>query len=129
MTEYLPPSMCWVCWDKDVPDGVSFSDFELAWTSFNIAAKKVKIPYCGFIGLKGKKRIHPTEKPIILYRWLLKEFAKKGFKILDTHGGSMSIAQACDIECFDLDICEIDKEYFDLGVKAFKEYKRQLTLF
>ncbi len=129
MTEHLPPRMCWVCWDKDTPKGVSFSDFELAWTSFNIAAKKVKIPYCGFIGLKGKKRIHPTEKPIMLYRWILKEFAEVGFKILDTHGGSHTNAIACDMEGYDLDILENDKCYFDKGVKAFDNYKQQLKLF
>jgi len=129
MTEHLPPSMCWICWDKDVPEGVSFSDFELAWTSFNIAAKKVKIPYCGFIGLKGKKRTHPTEKPIILYRWILKEFAKEGFKILDTHGGSHTHAIAADLEDFELDIIEIDTEYFNNGLNAFDLHKRQLRLF
>jgi site-specific DNA-methyltransferase (adenine-specific) len=129
MTEHLPPRMCWVSWDKDVSEGVSFSDFELAWTSFNIAAKKVKIPYCGFIGLKGKKRTHPTEKPIKLYRWTLLNFAEKGMKILDTHGGSMTHAIACDMEGFALDICEIDEEYFYSGLKAFDEYKQQLKLF
>jgi len=129
MTEHLPPRMCWVCWDKGVPEGISFSDFELAWTSFNIAAKKVKIPYCGSIGLKGKKRTHPTEKPIILYRWILKEFAKAGFKIIDTHGGSHTNAIACDMEGFDLDICEIDGNYFKSGLNAFDNYKMQTTLF
>jgi len=129
MTDYLKQSMCWVVWDKEVPTGVSFSDFELAWTSFNIAAKKVKLPYCGFIGLNGKKRIHPTEKPIILYRWLLKEFAKENYKILDTHGGSFTNAIACDKEKFDLDICEINKQYFDNGIKQYNEFKQQTTMF
>lgn len=73
-------------------------------------------------------RIHPTQKPIVLYRWLLQNYAKPGDNIIDTHGGSMSIAIACDMEGFDLDICEIDREYFDAGVKRFNEYKRQLTL-
>ena len=74
-------------------------------------------------------RIHPTEKPVQLYRWLLQNYAKPGQKILDTHGGSMSSAIACDMEGYDLDICEIDREYFEAGKKRFDNYKRQLVLF
>lgn len=129
MTEHLPPRMCWICWDKDVPEGVSFSDFELAWTSFNIAAKKVKIPYCGFIGLKGKKRTHPTEKPINLYKWLLKNYAKEGNTILDTHGGSMSIAIACWDMGFDLTCYELDTEYYNSAVERFENHIKQLAMF
>ncbi len=128
-TEFLEPSKGWIIWNKEVPEGVSYSDFEIAWSSFNIAAKQARIAYCGFIGLKGKKRIHPTEKPQMLYRWLLKTYANKGMKILDTHGGSMNHAIACEIEGFDLDICEIDKEYFEAGVNAFSLHKRQQRLF
>jgi site-specific DNA-methyltransferase (adenine-specific) len=73
--------------------------------------------------------IHPTQKPMHLYRWLLLNYAKQGDKILDTHGGSMTNAIACDMEGFDLDICEIDKEYFDNGLNSYNEYKRQLKLF
>jgi site-specific DNA-methyltransferase (adenine-specific) len=79
--------------------------------------------------LKGKKRIHPTEKPQTLYRWLLKTYATEGMKILDTHGGSMNSAIACEIEGFDLDICEIDSEYFQAGLDAFNMHKRQQRLF
>lgn len=124
----LPPSMGWICWDKAVPDGVSFSDFELAWTSFNQAAHKAVIAYCGFIGLEGK-RIHPTEKPIPLYKWVLKNYAKEGNKILDTHGGSMSIARACYDYGFELTLCEKDKDYFTGGVERFKKHISQQTLF
>ena len=76
-----------------------------------------------------EKRIHPTQKPVALYRWLLQNYAKEGDKIVDTHGGSGSIAIACDMEGFDLDIIEIDKEYFDDAKKRFDTYKLQLTLF
>ena len=80
--------------------------------------------------MKNKQeRIHPTEKPVALYRWLLKNYAKPGDRIIDTHGGSMSSAIACDMEGFHLDICEIDKDYFDAGVKRFNQYKSQLTIF
>lgn len=77
---------------------------------------------------KGGKR-HPTQKSIDLYRWCLKNYATPGMKILDTHGGSMTHAIACDLEGFDLDICEIDKEYFDAGVAAFNLHKSQKRLF
>ena len=74
-------------------------------------------------------RIHPTQKPELLYRKTLKKYAEPGTKILDTHGGSMSSAIACDMEGFDLDICEIDSEYFQKGVKRFQQYKSQKRLF
>ncbi|HSH52169.1 MAG TPA: DNA methyltransferase, partial [Bacteroidales bacterium] len=72
---------------------------------------------------------HPTQKPPQLYRWILQNYAKPGDKIIDTHGGSMSSAIACDIEGFDLDICEIDHDYFIAGKQRFEYHKRQLKLF
>lgn len=118
----LPPTRCIIVWDKIQP-WENFSQVEIAWTSFNSPAQIYK-----FDNRTGSK-IHPTQKPIDLYRWTIGKYAKQGDKILDTHGGSMSIAIACDKEGFDLDVCEIDKEYFDAGVKRYSEYKRQLTLF
>jgi site-specific DNA-methyltransferase (adenine-specific) len=117
----------WVFWDKGVPEGVSFADGELAWTSFDVVLRKAKIPYSGFNGTEGK--IHPTQKPVKLYEWLLMNYAKEGDKILDTHGGSQSSRIACYNLCFSLDIIELDKEYFDQGNKRFDEHKKQLTLF
>lgn len=128
-TEFLTPSMGWIVWDKNVPEGVSFSDFELAWSSFNIAGKKVRIDYCGFIGLNGQKRIHPTQKPPQLYKWLLDKYAKQGDKILDTHLGSGSIAIACHDYGFDLTACELDKEYFDKAIERVKNHVAQQKLF
>ena len=118
----LPPTRCVICWDKMQP-WENFSQWEMAWTSFDAPA-----PIYRFDNRTGDK-IHPTQKPVQLYRWLLQNYAKPGDNILDTHGGSMSTAIACVMEGFDLDICEIDKEYFDAGVKRFQEYKRQLKLF
>jgi len=112
-----------IFWDKLTPIGMSFSDGELAWTSFNKANRKYVL-----YNKKGVK-IHPTQKPILLYRWLLQKYAKKGDKILDTHGGSASIAIACNTEGFDLDICEIDTEYFEAGQKRYNEFKQQITMF
>lgn len=126
-TDYLPESRGWIYWDKKTGDN-NFSDGELAWTSF----KKRLMSYS--INSKadtrgGKDRFHPTQKPIRLYRWTLKNYAENGWKILDTNGGSMGIAIACDMEGFDLDICEIDNEYFEKGIQKYNEYKQQPTLF
>ena len=80
--------------------------------------------------MKNKqKRIHPNEKPVALYRWLLQNYAKKGDKILDTHLGSMSIAIACDMEGFDLTGCELDPEYYRDGIKRLETFRSQTTLF
>lgn len=124
MTENLKPSPCWLLWDKGFSEDVTFTQFEMAWTSFTSSAKKIM-----YNAQANNNRIHPTQKPVQLYRWILTRYAKQGDKILDTHGGSMTNAIACDMDGFDLDICEIDKEYFDNGVKAFNNYKRQLKLF
>ena len=127
----LPPTQCFIFWYKQNPVP-NFADGELAWTTFKKPAVCIDYRYYG--NLQGKSsvvdaKIHPTQKPIDLYRKTLSIFAKQGDKILDTHGGSMSIAKACEIEGFDLDICEIDLEYFQAGVNAFNMHKRQQRLF
>jgi len=126
-TSFLPESMGWIYWDKDNGEN-NFSDGELAWTSFEKRLMSVK-KNSKAETRGGKDRIHPTQKPIYLYRWLLLNYAEKGMKILDTHGGSMSIAIACEMEGFDLDICEIDTEYFNNGIKRFKLETAQTKLF
>ena len=123
-------SSCWIIWDKD--NSGNFADCEMAWTSFNTAVRKYKFRWNGMLqqNMKDKEiRIHPTQKPKDLYRWILKNYAKPNDLILDTHGGSMSISIACDMEGFDLDICELDKEYFDAGVKRYEIFKQQITMF
>jgi site-specific DNA-methyltransferase (adenine-specific) len=126
MVEYLKPSMGWIVWRKD-RGNFSSSDAELCYTSFNRALREyTKNP---LVLVREGGTIHPTQKPICLYRWILVNYAKPNDKILDTHGGSMTIAKACEIEGFDLDICEIDSEYFQAGVNAFNLHKRQQRLF
>lgn len=118
-------SSCWIVWDKNI--GGDFADCELAWTSFKTSVRK----WFGhsFIGTSaGKDRIHPTQKPVALYKWLLKNYAKDGDKIFDSHGGSMSIAIACHDMKFDLTLCEIDEDYYKAGVKRFEDHKKQLQL-
>ncbi len=117
-------SKCWLIWDKK-NDGFSFADGEMAWTSFNTAVRFFRYHR----GQQTDKRIHPTQKPIGLYRWIFANYAKPTDHILDTHGGSMSSAIACHMEGFELDICELDKEYFDAAVNRFKIYEQQQKLF
>lgn len=124
-------SPCWIVWDKENGEN-GYADCELAWTSFKSAVRKVKIRWHGMLqyDMKNKEdRVHPTQKPVKLYRWLLKNYAQEGWKILDTHGGSMSIAIACYDMGFDLDLWEIDKDYYGAGVKRFNDHKKQLKLF
>jgi len=126
--EKLKNTSCFIVWDKKNGES-NLADCELAWTSFDTSVRKFEWLWNGFQKQKPEERIHPTQKPNALYRWILQNYAKKGFKILDTHGGSHSHAIAADIEKFDLDIIEIDTEYFKDGVAAFDYYKRQLKLF
>lgn len=123
MTDFLHPSSCWLLWDKKFSEEVTFAQFEMAWTSFKSSAKKYdKSP-------NQLNRIHPTQKPIKLYKWLLHNYAKEGDKILDTHLGSGSIAIACYDMGFDLTACELDKEYYDAAIKRLEQHKAQLTIF
>ena len=128
MTEYLKPSMGWIFWDKKNGE-TDFSDGELAWTSFNKALRKFEWLWNGFQKQKPEARIHPTQKPVQLYKWLLKNYAQEGDKILDTHLGSGSIAIACHDMKFDLVGCEIDKDYYDNAVQRYERHKRQLSIF
>ena len=127
----LNPTSGWIFWDKD--NGTNnFSDGELAWTNLLCGLRKVKVTWNGMIqyDMKNKEdRFHPTQKPIKLYKWLLKNYAKTGDKILDTHGGSMSIAIACHEMGFDLTLCEIDKDYYEAGFKRVAEAMKQQVLF
>ena len=126
--DLLPPKMCWLFWDKGTGDN-SYADGELAWTSFDKAVRKYKISWVGANANNGTPRIHPTEKPIQLYEWLLMNYAKEGDKILDTHLGSGSIALACHNLNFDLTACELDTEYYNAAMKRLKQHQQQLTMF
>ena len=124
MTTHLEPSPCWLLWDKGFSPDVSFAQFEMAWTSFSTSAKKYN-----FNAAANRGRIHPTQKPVKLYEWLLMNYAKEGDKILDTHLGSMSIAIACHNLGFELVGCELDSEYYENGIKRIKTHIGQQRLF
>jgi len=122
---FLPPKRGWVCWYKsDEIKNRNFSEFELAWTSFDVAARHhTQKPF-----LRNGQRIHPTQKPVELYKYLLSKYAKQGYKILDTHFGSGSIAVACNELGFELTASEIDTDYFEAACKRIKEaYKPMLA--
>lgn len=124
----LPPSRCIICWDKVQP-WENFSQVELAWTSFDSPAQLYR-----FDNRTGGK-IHPTEKPIELYEYLLRKYAKPNFKILDTHFGSgshgIAIEKANQLDKMNLSLTaiELDEEYFDKSVERIKVFKMQKTLF
>lgn len=111
----LPAHRTFIVWNKMtyIP---SMSQVEIAWTSFDSPARYVKI------NSNQLNRQHPTQKPVALYRWLLENYAKPGDRILDTHGGSMSSAIACFDLGFDMDICELDKDYFEAGKARFEKH-------
>ena len=114
---------CFIVWDKKIAEGMSFAMCEMAWTSFKNGAKIYKTT------AMQQNRIHPTQKPIKLYEWLLMNYAKEGDKILDTHLGSGSIAIACHNLGYDLNACELDKEYFDAATKRLKQHQQQIKMF
>lgn len=130
MTEFLPPKMCWLLWDKGQRD-FSLADGELAWTSFNKAMRIFTMPRA--TAMKDAKenggKIHATQKPVKLYEWLLTNYAKENDKILDTHLGSGSIAIACHNLKYDLTACELDAEYYNSAIKRLKQHTDQQRLF
>ena len=110
----------------------TYSQGELAWLSWLNKIDFVDIAWHGMIqhDMKNKEtRIHPTQKPVKLYEWLLMNYAKEGDKILDTHLGSGSIAIACHNLGYDLTACELDTEYYNASMKRLKEHQQQLTMF
>ena len=116
----------WIVWDKG-QHGLTMSDCELAYSSFQ---KPTRVfTQNRVILLQEGGTIHPTQKPVKLYEWLLMNYAKEGDKILDTHLGSGSIALACHNLGYDLTACELDKEYFDATIKRIDQHKAQIRMF
>jgi site-specific DNA-methyltransferase (adenine-specific) len=115
----------WVVWYKG-QEGLTMSDAELAYSSFDCATRVVKI---NRVELLKDGTVHPTQKPIKLYKWLLQNYAKEGDTILDTHFGSLSIGIACHDMKFDLTAIELDKDYYEQAKQRLINHQRQLTLF
>ena len=115
----------WICWFKG-QTGLTMSDCELAYSSFNCPTRVVTINRCA---LARQGTIHPTEKPIQLYRWLLDNYAKPGERILDTHLGSGSICIAAHDLNFEMLGIELDSGYYEAAKKRLKQHQMQLKLF
>ena len=133
-TDFLEPTNAWIFWDKKLNEnnGKTFSDGELLWTSLSFSLTKYTYGWVGFDYINNPQReikIHPTQKPIALYKWLLTKYAKPGDKILDTHVGSASsIIAFIDLELEFIGY-EIDKDYYDSAMKRTENYLLQEKLF
>ena len=121
----LPPSEYFIIWDKH-QTVANFASAEYAWTNVKMPAKVFH--YSVHQMMRDQRKIHPTQKPVALYQWLLKNYAKQGDRILDTHGGSCSSAIACDIMGFSADIYEIDKDYYEAALDRFNRHKQQQVI-
>ena len=123
-------SSCWIVWDKHTNG--AFADCELAYTSFDTAVRKFSFTWNGMLqgNMKNKEfRIHPTQKPVALYKWLLTNYAKPGDKILDTHVGSASSLIACYDLGFEYLGFELDEDYYRMATERLEKHKSQLNLF
>lgn len=121
----LPPTKCFLIWDKQQPEDVSFASCEFAWASFDSVAKTFYLSPLH----TGEVRIHTTQKPVALYKWIFSKYAKPGDKILDTHLGSGSSRIAAYDAGLDFVGYEIDKEYFDKQEERFAKHTAQLNFF
>jgi len=124
----LPPTRCVVCWDKEQVFE-NFSQIELAWTSYDKPAKLFRYSNAGFRSKDKSHKIHPTQKPVELYKYLLKRFANPEMKIIDTHLGSGSICLACDDLGCEMTGIEIDTEYYEAAKKRIINHQKQLKIF
>jgi site-specific DNA-methyltransferase (adenine-specific) len=135
-------SSCWIVWDK-MNDGTDFADYELAWTSFDTAVRQLRFMWRGMMQGKSvasggnfrgdnknnEQRIHPTQKPEALYRWLLSNYARHGMRLLDTHVGSASSLVVFEEMGFDYVAFEKDKDYYADSTARLDEFRRQGSLF
>jgi site-specific DNA-methyltransferase (adenine-specific) len=131
-TEYLRPVKAWIFWYKKLtnPNNHTHSDGELAWTSYESITRMVSIDWIGFGYINsGEKKIHTSQKPVALYKWLLTNYAKPGDKLLDTHSGSGSFRIAAHDLGFDLDSCELDPDYYRDNEARFQNHIKQGELF
>ena len=123
-------SQCWIVWDKKRTGG--FADFEIAWTSFNKASRIFRFMWNGMLqeNMKHKeKRIHPTQKPVALYEWLLENYSKDGDIILDTHVGSASSLIACRNTNHKYVGFEIDETYYEAAKARMDKETSQMNIF
>jgi len=124
-------SQCWLVWDKEKPEGVGYADVELAWTSFDKASKIFRFTWNGMLqgDMKNKEyKIHPTQKPKQLYKWILTNFCSTGDKILDTHVGSASSLIACEDLGFKYVGFELSESYYSLSRERLERHTAQVSI-
>jgi site-specific DNA-methyltransferase (adenine-specific) len=126
--ELIGNCRCFIIWDKLNPDRC-FADCEFAWTSFDEVARIFKPKRVQELNEVDGGKIHPTQKPIALYRWCLENYAKEGFKIFDSHLGSGSHRIAAKMLGFDFFACELDKDYFDAQDLRYNNFIKKASLF
>lgn len=122
----LPTSEYFLCWNKE-QSMPNFATLEYAWVSMGLK-KPAKMFTYSIHKHNQSHKVHPTQKPVQLYKWLLKNYANEGDKILDTHLGSGSIAIACHDLGFDLTACELDTDYYNAAIKRLTDHQKQLKL-
>lgn len=130
--DLLEASQGWIVWDKQIADGVHYADCELAWTSFDRATKKYVFQWSGMLqgDMKNKEhKIHPTQKPVKLYEWILNNYSNPGDIILDTHVGSASSLIACHNTNHKYVGFELDPTYYDLAKNRLDQETAQMTIF
>ena len=130
--DYLGFCKAPIIWDKLNGESM-YADGEMAWTSKGLP-RNLKIfrhQWCGAFKAseRGAEKIHPTQKPVALYKWLLKNYAKPNDKIFDSHVGSGSIRIACHDMGFDFEGCEIDKDYWEAQESRYQQHAMQADLF
>lgn len=128
LSDMLPMCREFIFWYKEQPV-VTFADGELAWSSFQRTAKCFHYPFHKANAENKGVKVHPTQKPVKLYEWLLKNYAKQGDRILDTHLGSGSSAIAAHYGGFDFVGCEIDTDYYNAAKQRFEQATAQLAMF
>ena len=125
----LPKVRSWLIWDKGLYGKTSFADCEMAWTNINTSARIIQCRYDGFIGRDEYGRIHPTQKPVALYEWILSRYAKDGDIVLDTHVGSASSLIACHNTNHKYVGFELDKHYYELSKKRLEQETAQMNIY
>ena len=121
----LPSTRAFIIWDKIIPEDLSFAMCEFAWSSFDKVAKIFRFT----IQTDNNNRIHPTQKPVALYKWLLTNYAKPNDKLFDSHSGSGSLRIACHDLGFDLVSCELDPDYYSDNEARYQKHIQQIDLF
>jgi ParB-like chromosome segregation protein Spo0J len=123
-TDFLPPTPCWLVWDKQRPEGLTFADGEMAWTNFTTPLKFIRHRWDGYhrASERNEDRVHPTQKPAFLAEWCFKEYGQQNDVVLDVFGGSGSTLIACEKTNRQARLMELDPKYVDVIIKRWQDF-------